>query len=269
MSVTIEERTHKPPMEHEELRDAISLSLWAGQMLLQHGADTQRIEETIHRLGTGLGADWMDILVMPDGIIASTINNHEFRTKVRRAPVRGVNMEVIAHINELSRRVSNGELDRFGLRQELRQLAESPSNYNRWMIVLGIGIACASFSRLFGGDEFVFVITFIASSIAMIVRQELHHRNFNVILNTIVTACVAGTIASFATLAQLGNNPTIAISASVLLLVPGLHLINSVKDILHGYTQNGLARGVYGFMITLGIALGLAVALWITGVNRL
>ena len=38
----------KPPLAYDELRDVIDLSLWAGQMLLQHGAASQRVEETIH-----------------------------------------------------------------------------------------------------------------------------------------------------------------------------------------------------------------------------
>jgi hypothetical protein len=31
----------------------------------------------------------------------------------------------------------------------------------------------------------------------------------------------------------------------------------------------GVIRGVYGFLITLSIAIGLAITLWITGVNQL
>jgi len=39
------------------LRDIIDLSLWTGQMLMQHGASSERVEESVHRLGTGLGCD--------------------------------------------------------------------------------------------------------------------------------------------------------------------------------------------------------------------
>ena len=41
----MEEQEQKPLMAREELRDVIALSLWAGQMLLQNGADSQRVEE--------------------------------------------------------------------------------------------------------------------------------------------------------------------------------------------------------------------------------
>lgn len=261
--------SHKPMMAREELREVITLALWAGQMLLQNGADTTRVEETVHRLGTSLGCDWMDIIVLPDAIIATTINNHEFRTKARRAPGRGVNMQLIAEINELSYQATSGKLDSAKLRQELRRIDEMPRNYNRWLVVFGVGLACASFSRLFEGDWFVFMITFFASSSAMLVRQELHKHYFNSLIIVTATAFIAGIIASSATLFQLSSNPSIAIAASVLLLVPGVPLINAAEDLINGHVLAGVMRGVWGLLIVFGIALGLVLVIWITGISGL
>lgn len=261
--------THKPAMEREELREVITLALWAGQMLLQNGADTTRVEETVHRLGTSLGCDWMDIIVLPDAIIATTINNHEFRTKARRAPVRGVNMQVIAEISELSYQAIQGNLDSSKLRQELSRIATMPLNYNRWVVVFGVGLACASFSRLFDGDWLVFLITFFASSTAMFVRQELHKQYFNSLIIVTVTAFTAGIIASLASLFQLSSNPSIAVIASVLLLVPGVPLINAAEDLINGHVLAGMMRAVWGLLIVFGIALGLALVIGITGIPGL
>ena len=252
------ETQHKPEMEREELRDVISLSLWAGQMLLQNGADTQRVEKTIHQLGTALGCDWLDIVILPDAIIASTINNSEFRTKVRRAPGRGVDMQKIADISDISFRVVRGELDRFTVRSELNRIDQLSRNYNRWFVVFGVGLACAAFSRLFEGDGAVFIMTLIASSTAMFVRQELHKRNFNTLLTVVTTAFVAGALASLTSIFALSPEPTIAIAASVLLLVPGVPLVNASEDLLNGHTLTGVLRGVVGMLLVLSIALGWA-----------
>ncbi len=265
----IDARPHKPALEREELRDVISLSLFAGQMLLQNGADSKRVEETVHRLGTGLGADWMDVVVLPDAIIASTTNNHEFRTKVRRAPGRGVNMQLIADVTDLSYRLERGELDRFQLRVELRRISNAGKNYNRWAVVGGVGLACGSFSRLFGGDWPVFLVTLLAAAVAMFVRQELHRSQFNDLLIVIATAFVAGCIASTATLLELSPQPANALAASVLLLVPGVPLINAAEDLINGYYVTGVMRGVLGLLISLSIALGLSLAMRIMGVQGL
>lgn len=256
-------------LNYESLRDVIDVSLWAGQLLLQHGADSQRVEETVHRIGTGLGCNWMDILVSPNAIVVTTISGQDFRTKIRRVVRIGVNMQQIDAINEISRRVWEGQLDRFHLRQELEALDKLPHNYNRWLVVGMVGMACASFARLFGGDLPVMLVTLFAASSAMFVRQELNKRYLNSFLVTVITAFVAGVVASFATRYEIGQEPQIAMAASVLLLVPGVPLINAAEDVINGYVVIGLVRGVTGGIISLCIALGLLLAMRLMGVNGL
>jgi uncharacterized membrane protein YjjP (DUF1212 family) len=252
-------------MTRDEIRDVISLSLWAGQMLLQYGADSTRVEETVHRLATALGCDWADIEVQPNTLIATTVNNQDFRTRVRRAPARGVNMTIIAEVSDLSYRVRRGELDRIGLRQELRRIDELKPQYGRGTVLLTIGIACAAFCRLFGGDPGAILVSFIASSAAMFVRQEMHHRHFNPLMMVTVTAFVASIFASLAWMLPLSQTPGLALAASVLLLVPGVPLVNSAEDLLRGHLVTGMARGFYGLLVALTIALGMSLAIWVTG----
>jgi uncharacterized membrane protein YjjP (DUF1212 family) len=259
----------KLPLDYEALRDVIDLSLWAGQLLLQFGAETQLVEETIHRLGTGLGCDWMDILVSPNAVVITTISGLDFRTKVRRVVHMSVNMTVLTEINTLTRHVVDGEMNRFELRRELRRISDLPRHYNRWLVVVMVGLACGAFSRLFGGDWMVFGITTFASSAAMFVRQELQHRNFNPLLVTIATAFVAGLLACFAPLLRLGTQPTLALASSVLLLVPGVPLINSAEDLIKGHLVTGIVRGVTGGLISMCIALGLVIAMSLMGVSGL
>jgi uncharacterized membrane protein YjjP (DUF1212 family) len=259
----------KPPLEYEALRDVIDLALWAGQLLLQHGAESARIEETVHRLGTGLGCDWMDILVSPNVIAVTTTSGKEFRTKIRRVVSIGVNMNVIHEVNTLSRRVNAGELDRVEVRRELERIDGLKSQYNRWFVVLVVGLACGAFSRFFGADWPVFAVTVVSASIAMLMRQELVRLHFNSLLVVVFTAFVAGVFASSATLLHWGAQPQLALASSVLLLVPGVPLINAAEDLIKGHLVTGIARGVTGGLISLGIAVGLTLAMYLLGVNGL
>ena len=45
-----------------DLRDILDIVLLAGKLLLESGAETWRVEDAIHRLGCGLGADSMETL---------------------------------------------------------------------------------------------------------------------------------------------------------------------------------------------------------------
>lgn len=259
----------KLPLRREELRDVVDLSLWTGQLLLQYGAEAAVVEETTHRIGTALGCDWEDILVSPNALIITTVSNNEFRTRVRRVSSLGVNFTVVSAISRLSRRVEAGELDRHQVRAELQRISKTPHHYNRWLTALMVGLSCAAFSRLFGGDWAVFGVTLAAATLAMLLRQELLRRHFNALLVTVATAFAAGLLASTATLFELSPHGDTALIAAVLMLVPGVPLINAVEDVIKGYPVLGLVRATTGVLMLLGIALGLLLAIGITGLAPL
>lgn len=260
---------NKAPLDYETLRDVIDLALWAGQLLLQSGAESQQVEETVHRLGTGLGCDWLDILVSPNALVITAISDGEFRTKVRRVVNISVNLQVVVEVSALVQRVLAGELDRHELRTELQRISGFQPGYSRWTVALMVGLACAAFSSLFGGDWIIFGITFVAAGVAMLLRQELHERHFNPFLTVVITSFLASGVASIASLLHLGNQPQLALISAVLLLVPGVPLINSVQDLLKGYMLTGIARGVTGGVIAACIALGLLLAMSLLKVHGL
>ena len=45
-------------------------------------------------------------------------------------------------------------------------LSRMKPQYNRWTVVVLVGLGCAAFSRLFGGDWPVFLVTFVAAAVA-------------------------------------------------------------------------------------------------------
>jgi uncharacterized membrane protein YjjP (DUF1212 family) len=259
----------KPPLDYATLRDVIDLALWAGQMLLQSGAESQQVEETVHRLGTGLGCDWLDIFVSPNALVITAISSSEFRTKVRRVMNVGVNLMVVVEVSALVDRVQAGELNRQELRTELERVSCAPLGYSRWMVAFMVGAGCASFSRLFGGDWAIFGITFLAAGFAMLLRQELQKHLVNPFLIVVITAFAASTIAGIAPLFQLGNQPQLTLVSAVLLLIPGVPLIHSVQDLMKGYPMTGIARGVNAVVIATCIALGLLLAMSLLKVNVL
>lgn len=265
----MEPESSRDTLSHERLTEVIKLALWAGQLLLQHGAESQQVEETIHRLTTALGCNWADILVSPNAIVMTALSGTEFRTKVRRVVAPGVNMTIVTDVSALHHRVESGELDLAGLRAELRRISDAPGNYPRWLTVFMVGLACAAFSRLFGGDWAEFGVTLAASSSAMFVRQTLQRHYFNAYLVAIVTAFVAGGAAGAAYRLGFVSQPQVALASSVLLLVPGVPLINAVQDLLKGHTVAGLVRGFTGGLIAMCIALGLLLAMALMGIGGL
>jgi uncharacterized membrane protein YjjP (DUF1212 family) len=103
----------------------------------------------------------------------------------------------------------------------------------------------------------------------MFLRQELQKLRLNAFLTVIITAFVASSMASVASLFHLSGQPQLAFVSTALLLIPGVPLINSVQDLLKGYMITGIARGVTGAVIAACIALGLLLAMSLLRISGL
>ncbi|WP_407332074.1 threonine/serine exporter ThrE family protein [Enterovibrio sp. 27052020O] len=245
-------------------REVSRLVSHAGQMLLQHGAESKLVSDICCRLGEALGLDSVEISLSASSMVITTITHKHCITTARRCPDRGINMRVITEIQRILIMTEKGLLERDGVSKRLERL--SPARYNRWLVAVMVGLSCASFSRLSGGDSAVFAITFLASFVGMLVRQEIGHRQFNPLLNFGVTAFVTTLISSIGAMQQIGNQPYLAMASSVLMLVPGFPLINAVSDMVKGYVNMGIARWVFASLLTLATSLGIIGAMNVTGV---
>ncbi|MEZ8825583.1 threonine/serine exporter ThrE family protein [Vibrio amylolyticus] len=231
----------------------------AGQMLLAHGAESTLVGSITHRIGIACGLDEVEVSLSASSLVVTTVYQDHCITTARHSPDRGINMRVITQIQRICIMLEKGILDSRLAQQKLNKI--TPERYNRWLVVFMIGLSCASFSRLAGGDFNVFLMTFIASSIGMIVRQEFGHRHFNPMVNFSVTAFVTTIVSAQAVIFSIGNQPTIVMASSVLMLVPGFPLINSVADMLKGYINMGIARFVMASLLTLSTCLGIVGAM--------
>ncbi|QOL27339.1 threonine/serine exporter family protein [Thalassotalea sp. LPB0316] len=233
--------------------------------LMQHGAESKFVEQTLMRLGIALGLDSVEVGITANALLVTGIVNQCCVTSSRRFYDRGINMYVVSEIQRVTIRVEKKQLNLAQSIKLMRQI--KPLKYNRYLVMVMIGLSCASLSRLFGGDSWVFVLTFIASTSAMFVRQSLAHRHHNPFLIFMISAFVATTIASIGVRFQLGNQPELIMAASVLLLVPGFPLINAVFDMVKGYVINGMTRWIIASLLTISAAAGIALSMTITGIQ--
>jgi len=119
-----------------------------------------------------------------------------------------------------------------------------------------VGLAGSAFCHIFGGGLIDMAVAFTATFAGLFVRHWSTKKKFNPYVCVYFAALTASLIAGFAEFFNLGNHPDAAFSTSVLFLVPGVPLINSVTDMMDGNIQNGIVRMVNGLIIALAIAMG-------------
>jgi uncharacterized membrane protein YjjP (DUF1212 family) len=85
----------------------------AARLLLQYGAETSRVEETIQRIATGAGlpAQAVQSFVTPTGIFISITHGDQTITRlVRASGSAAMDLSKVTAINDVSRRISSGRM---------------------------------------------------------------------------------------------------------------------------------------------------------------
>ena len=245
-----------------DLREILELALRAGQLLLENGAETWRVEETVNRLGVALGAEWMEIYPTPTGIISSTVAGGEHRTRIRRVTNLGVDLSRVGEVLALSRRAAQGKLGREVVRTELERIARLPRAYPSWLTVAVVALACACFGALSGAGVHEFGLSLPAATVTVLVRNGLNRFFGRPVLLTVALSAFVGTSAAIgATMLMPCQSPELVIIASIISLLPGVPMINSIADLINANYVSGLARGAQAALFLAAIATGMVISL--------
>ena len=253
------------PWVKDDQREVTRLCVQTGVMLLQHSAESALVESVSRRLGLALGMDSVEIALMANGITVTTIRDGRCHTTVRRNIDRGINMHVVTEVQRAMLLTEEKKLDLAGIAQRLDEI--KPFRYPRWLVSVMVGLSCAAFARLgllargAEADMGTFVLTFVASGVAMQVRQWLAYLHFNPLVNFATAAFVATSIAAQGAIHHWVDSPKVAMSACVLLFVPGFPLINAVSDMVKGYINTGISRGVMAVLLLLACCGGIVLAM--------
>lgn len=244
-----------------DINEILKLASLAGRIILENGGETYRTEDTIIRMLENK-VDKVETFVTPTGIFVSVEQEGKIYTQISRVLKRSTNLNKVALVNDLSRRFSKEDLAKLDIKQyrdELLAIKEM-EGYNNYITIFGAGIAAASSVMLFGGSLGDFIPTFI---IAMVVQtcvgalQKLGFPNF-------IVNCFGGALATIFSIlfsqAGLGSLDMLIVG-SVMVLVPGVAITNSIRDIISGDLVSGTSRGVDALISAAGIAIGVGVLL--------
>jgi len=242
---------------NEETQQIGSVLIETGALLMSSGASTHRTRITLDRMAHGLGYG-IELLITHRALMLTIIEKDQqhFFSRLKRTSPHGVNFRIVSGISHLSWNVLEQNWSIAQISDELNRLKSLP-HYPR-LVVLGlVGMAGAAFCNIFGGGYIEMMVAFTATVSGLFIRQEAHRVKFNPYLCVFFAAFTASFIAGLAEHFQIGADPDKAFATSVLFLVPGVPLINSVTDLLDGNIQNGMVRAMNGLMIAFSIAMGL------------
>ena len=139
------------------------------------------MEQLSTRLGLALGMDSVESSISANAVVLTTLSHGACLTTTRKNVDRGINMQVVTEVQHIVILAEHHLADAHDVARRFDRIR--PLRYPRWLVVLMVGLSCGCFSMLNGGGADAFLVTFIASGTAMLVRQILTARHMNPLIN--------------------------------------------------------------------------------------
>lgn len=246
------------------LKLLVDTAVLAGEIMLCNGAETYRVEDTMYHILKTSGAESIETLALMTGIMV-TLNGPDMEqpiTIVKAVNERGMNLNKIEKVNDISRRYCGGDLSLEDTYNSLKNIGGN--QYSRTIYNLAIVIIAAGFAMMFGGHVVDVVGAAIVGALTALIITVGEKTKMNVILADIFSSVG---IALLAMLLQAFVFPTmdadIVIISSIMLLVPGVTITSAIRDTMQGDYLSGAAKVLEAFLkagsVALGVGLGLIV----------
>lgn len=240
------------------------LAVTMGYHLAMSGAETFRVEDTIHRILRAYGVE-CEVFAIPNCVSVSLeAANGKPLMLMRRIGFHGNDLEKLEKLNELSRRICAERPEVDTAMSWLEQTLAARRSYSAAAVYLGNLLVGLGFCLVFGGTLLDCLWAGVMGLIIGVVTRFMDKQEANPFFSTILASCLMALPAYAA--AGLGwlNSPDAAIIGTLMILVPGLLITNSMRDIIYGDTNSGIFRIVQVFLTALAIALGTAAAWHLT-----
>ena len=248
----------------------LQIATFAGQIILENGGETYRVEETIWRICKSFGAEEADSFVMPTGIMTSIVHNGETYSITKRVSKRTVDLDKIDKVNALARNINTYNLTPAEFKVKLQEI-NNGERYSNLITIFFASLGAGSFTILFGGNHKDLIAAFLIGVIIKLIVNKGDKLQLNPFFTNFIASAVTAILAILLFKLNIASNLDTTIIGSFMLLVPGLAITNAIRDTIAGDLVSGLTRAAEAFLVAISIAAGSGtiLSLWISNIGGL
>ena len=236
--------------------------------MLSIGTYTARIEHCVRRIADAYDYEASLMIFVRHFIISvmDPADNSIRRTYVKTGAAAQISFDLISELSALSWEIYDEKIPLARARASFAEiLASQKKSFAKTLVLLSA--ANAAFCELFGGDGGAMALVFVATAFGICARYLLSKLKINLKIQYIAVSFAVSFIVSLGARYGLSATPDVAVGSSILFLIPGVWLINSVFDILNENMLVGISRGLNTGLLIICIAIGLFLTLSISNLG--
>ena len=265
------EQPKQAAIEQQERRDVLELTIRIGEVLLKNGGEIFRVQETMQRIAQAYGEEHFHVYVIANGIFASIQeesreihfergNSVLSNGQIRSIPLSSIHLGRVAAVNNLSREIVAHKYTIEQAWEKIEEIDRIPFASNR-MQILASGIGSACFCYLLGGSFIDSVASFVSGILVWCFVLFLSSHKANKIMVNILSSALVTLTGILFFHFIFGENMDKIIIGSIIPLLPGVPLTNSIRDFLNGDYLSGTIRMIDAVLVACCIALGVGFTL--------
>jgi len=231
--------------------------LLAGKLMLQSGAETHRVEDTMNRMASAYGVPNAQSHVTPTGIMFSMGETEP--TNFVRIDKRSTDLYKVTLVNSISRNISSRSLSIEEASKQLKIIEKQTHAYPNYIQILAAALASGCFTIMFQGQWVDFIPALLVGGVGFSAMIYFHHIVEVRFFAEFLASLLIGLFAYFFVYMRIGVELDKIIIGAVMPLVPGLLITNAVRDLMAGHLVSGLSKGAEAFLTAFAIGAGVAV----------
>ena len=246
--------------ERQEWEERLDLVLDIAEQMVLSGAEVARTEYSIRRICKSFGAVRTEALSITTSLIVTVYyGEYSSVTQTRRVDKFAYNMDRLEKMNALSREICEKKLSVEEGRKRFKELM-SEKYYSFYHQILFFMLIAFTFTLFFGGS---IKDALTSSAIAVLFKyiDEFAKKiEINKFIPIVTSSLLGGFLAILAVRFEIADSVSMVSIGDVMLLIPGIMLTNSLRDMFGGDTITGGIRFIEAAMIAIMIALGFSTA---------
>ena len=248
-----------------EIEDVLKIVIEVAYLLLINGAEVRRVEDTMLRICSSYKLKNPEVFAISSLIIiTATSKDGKTITQTKRVYGTQTNLMAFEDANALSREICTTPKSLEYVLEISNKIQENSSKA-KWKMRAGYIIAASSCSMLSGGNFSDALSAIIVSLILIFGNTYILKQNSNKVVYTFSISFLMGLCSIVLVNLGIGSHVDKIIIGDIMLLIPGMALINSITDIFCGDLMTGTTRITESLLTAFAIAVGFLFAFILTG----
>ena len=246
-----------------EVHLTMDLCLRIGEMLLSSGAGAADVTATMRSVADHLGLRQAEIDVTFTALSMSYQRSPDDVPVLimRHVQQRDIDYEDLTAVDHLVRDVLTDRADLYLARSRMATIVSLGHAFPRWAVTVAWMVMAAAVGVFLGGGAVVSAVAALAAALIDRVQLVLARRRLPFFYLQVAGGAIATLLAGAVAATPIDVEPSLVVTANIIMLLAGIGLMGAVQDALTGFYLTSSARLIEAMMATAGIIAGVALGI--------